>query len=269
MRYNQTTEQPGAVQLFTNPSFGTIRTAGDADNPLFCLKDVCLAVGINNYRNVRKRLDEDDVHVVDTTDKLGRRKEILFVDESGMYDVILRSDSPNARPFKKWVTKEVLPSIRKNGHYGVAPANPAPVSLEDFRQSLVVSMQELVIKTVAETLKAYMPVVPTTIKPATPAIPKPAPSKTWSLGEMAKELGVDSYYLTCMLRSIKTIKHGPSWRELACANRASEKFFANLPYPIEKYGGTERWDGILVTELGREEILFTIPTYKKQHPYNH
>lgn len=267
MSYTTQPEQPGAVQLFTHPSFGTIRTAGDADNPLFCLKDVCKVLGLR-ASHVSARLDKGVVSTVPLPTR-GGTQLTNFVNEDGLYDAILDSRKQTARAFRKWVTSVVLPTIRKTGHYGVAPANPAPASLEDFKQSLVSSMQELVIKTVAETLKAYMPVVANTVKPATPAKPKPVPAKTWSLGEMAKELGVDSYYLTCMLRSIKVIKHGPSWRELACANRASEKFFANLPYPIEKYGGTERWDGILVTELGREEILFTIPTYKKQYPYSH
>ena len=104
------------VQIFKSEQF-EIRTAGTADNPMFCLADVCQAIGIANPRNVKNRLDEDDVHLVDTIDNLGRTQQVTFVTESGLYDVIIRSDSEQAKPFRKWVTSEVLPSIRKHGMY--------------------------------------------------------------------------------------------------------------------------------------------------------
>ena len=105
------------IQVFNNEQFGAIRTAGTADNPMFCLADVCNAIGIANARNVKNRLEEDDVHLVDTIDNLGRTQQVTFVTESGLYDVIIRSDSEQAKPFRKWVTSEVLPSIRKHGMY--------------------------------------------------------------------------------------------------------------------------------------------------------
>jgi prophage antirepressor-like protein len=107
------------IQVFSTPQFGAVRTAGTADNPMFCLADVCNAIGITNARNVKNRLDEDDVHLVDTIDNLGRTQQVTFVTESGLYDVIIRSDSEQARPFRKWVTSEILPSIRKTGSYSI------------------------------------------------------------------------------------------------------------------------------------------------------
>ena len=114
------------IQIFENAQFGQIRTAGTSENPLFCLTDLCKAVGIANARNVRSRLDNDDVHLMDTVDSIGKRQEINFVTESGMYDVILRSDSKKAKPFRKWVTSEVLPSIRKSGGYIANNENDTP-----------------------------------------------------------------------------------------------------------------------------------------------
>ena len=105
------------LQVFNNPQFGQVRTSGTADSPLFCLSDVCAAVGISNARNVKSRLDTDDVRLVDTIDRMGRTQQVTFITESGMYDVIIRSDSERARPFRKWVTSEVLPSIRRHGMY--------------------------------------------------------------------------------------------------------------------------------------------------------
>lgn len=104
------------VQIFKSEQFGEIRTAGTADNPLFCLNDVCAAVGISNPRNVKSRLDEEDVRLVDTPTN-GGIQQITFVTESGLYETIIRSDSENAKPFRRWVTREVLPAIRKTGSY--------------------------------------------------------------------------------------------------------------------------------------------------------
>ena len=114
------------IQVFNNPQFGEVRTAGTADSPLFCLSDVCNAIGIHNARNVKNRLEKDDVHLVDTIDNLGRTQQVTFVTESGLYDVIIRSDSEQAKPFRKWVTSEVLPSIRKTGGYIATTQDDSP-----------------------------------------------------------------------------------------------------------------------------------------------
>ena len=114
------------IQLFKNDRFGEVRVAGTSEEPLFCLADVCKAIGIANPRNVKDRLDGDDVRQVDTIDNLGRTQQVNYVTESGMYDVIIRSDSENAKPFRKWVTSEVLPSIRKSGGYLAAKEDDTP-----------------------------------------------------------------------------------------------------------------------------------------------
>ena len=105
------------IKIFNSPQFGEIRTTGTSENPLFCLADLCKSVGIQNSRNVKARLDVDDVRLIDAIDSLGRTQQVTFVTESGMYDVILRSDATNAKLFKRWITSEVLPAIRKTGGY--------------------------------------------------------------------------------------------------------------------------------------------------------
>lgn len=84
--------------------------------PWFVLKDVCKVLGISKYRDAAERLDDDERAPV-RVDTLGGAQEMTAVNESGLYNVILRSDKPEAKPFRKWVTSEVLPSIRKNGGY--------------------------------------------------------------------------------------------------------------------------------------------------------
>ena len=101
------------LQIFNNEEFGEVRTVVLNSEPMFCLADVCKALDIKNATDVAKRLDDDER----TRLNLGRQGETNFVTESGLYAVILRSDKPNAKKFRKWITGEVLPSIRKNGGY--------------------------------------------------------------------------------------------------------------------------------------------------------
>lgn len=103
------------LEIFKNEEFGEIRTVMKDGEPMFCLMDICKALEVKNATDVAKRLDEDEV----TRLNLGSRSgETNFITESGLYAVILRSDKPNARKFRKWITSEVLPSIRKTGAYG-------------------------------------------------------------------------------------------------------------------------------------------------------
>lgn len=106
------------IRVFQNAQFGNVRVAmNESNEPIFCLADVCNVIGIANARNVKTRLEDDDVRQMDTVDALGRNQQVTFVTESGLYDVIIRSDSEKAKPFRKWITSEVLPAIRKYGAY--------------------------------------------------------------------------------------------------------------------------------------------------------
>lgn len=94
----------------------SVRTVQIGGEPWFVLKDVCDVLGIGNSRMVLDRL-EDDEKGVSQIDTLGGKQNLSVINESGLYNVILRSDKPEAKPFRKWVTSEVLPSIRKTGGY--------------------------------------------------------------------------------------------------------------------------------------------------------
>lgn len=93
--------------------------------PLFVLKDVCNALGITNTRNVSARLDED-MKGVRPADTPGGTQQLTVINEVGLYEVIIRSDKPDATQFRRWVTSEVLPSIRKHGMYAT------PATIEDM-----------------------------------------------------------------------------------------------------------------------------------------
>ena len=111
-----------SIKTFNNPKFGDVRTAGTSDEPLFCLADVCRVLELSNPTTVKNRLEAEDVQLIDlhalnyTEGGTGNTKA-NFITEAGFYDVILQSSSSKVKPFRKWVTSEVLPSIRKHGMY--------------------------------------------------------------------------------------------------------------------------------------------------------
>ena len=100
------------LQVFSYES-NEVRTVMIDGEPWFCLVDVCRVLDLSNPRSVADRLDADERRKFD----LPRQGETWFINESGLYNVILRSDKPNAKPFRKWVTGTVLPTIRKTGTY--------------------------------------------------------------------------------------------------------------------------------------------------------
>ncbi len=113
-----------AIQVFNSEKFGTVRTAGTVEDPLFCLADVCKALGLQTTA-VTRRLDKGVIskHPLPTS---GGNQVANFVNEDGLYDVILDSRKPEAKAFRKWVTSEVLPAIRKTGGYIAARADESP-----------------------------------------------------------------------------------------------------------------------------------------------
>lgn len=95
-----------------------VRTVQVNGEPWFVLADVCKVLEISNSRNISSRLEPDEKGVT-LVDTLGGTQQMTIINESGLYAVVLRSDKPQAKPFRKWVTSEVLPSIRKHGSYSV------------------------------------------------------------------------------------------------------------------------------------------------------
>ena len=104
------------LQLFQNEQFGPIRTVMVDGDPWFVAKDVCEALDITNSRDAVARLDDDEKGVV-STDTLGGTQELSAVNEPGLYTLILGSRKPEAKAFRRWITHEVLPALRRTGRY--------------------------------------------------------------------------------------------------------------------------------------------------------
>lgn len=96
-----------------------VRFVGTADDPWWVAADICAVLEIDNNRQALTRLDNDEKCDVIINDTIGREQTVKAINESGLYSLILTSRKPQAKKFKKWVTSEVLPAIRKTGSYSV------------------------------------------------------------------------------------------------------------------------------------------------------
>lgn len=104
------------VKIFENEKFGEIRTVVINGEPWFVAVDVCRALEISNSRDAVQRLDEDEKGVV-LTDTLGGQQSMTAINEPGLYVLVLGSRKPESREFKRWITHDVIPTIRKTGGY--------------------------------------------------------------------------------------------------------------------------------------------------------
>jgi anti-repressor protein len=130
------------LKLFESQEFGQVRVINQNGEPYFVLKDVCEILEISQAVRVAERLDEDEVSQTHIADNLGRQQQTYIVNESGLYSVILRSDKPQAKQFKKWITAEVIPSIRKHGAYMTADTIEKTLTDPDYLIRLATRLKE-------------------------------------------------------------------------------------------------------------------------------
>lgn len=156
-----------SLKIFKNENFGQVRTSLVDNEPMFCLVDVCRVLEAKNPTMVANRLDKDERTKLD----LGRQGEAWFINESGLYTTILRSDKPQAKSFRKWVTNEVLPSIRKTGQYQV------PTSTTELFKLALGSIEETnakieAVNTDLQDFKMDMPILGIECEKITSAVRK-------------------------------------------------------------------------------------------------
>ena len=165
------------IQIFKNESFGEVRVAGTSEEPLFCLADVCKVLELGNPSQVKTRLCGEVITNEVIPDSLGRQQELIFINEDGLYDVILDSRKPQAKTFRKWVTSEILPSIRKHGIYATDNVIDQILNNPDFGIELLTKLkEERSARIEAEKQVAVLTHV----------------NKTYTCTEVAKELGLKS-----------------------------------------------------------------------------
>ena len=127
--------------IFKNENLGEVRVIFIDNEPLFCLADICKALNLTNptmvLNAIKSEFDDDLSLTYPIIDNLGRKQNATFVTEPQLYFVLMRSDKPTAKEFRKWVNTEVLPSIRKTGSY-----SQKPLSQIEILQSSVAILAE-------------------------------------------------------------------------------------------------------------------------------
>lgn len=137
------------IQIFNNPEFGQVRTVVIDDEPWFVGKDVATALGYEKPRNaISDHVDDDDKKMgpengaPSIKDSLGRDQCPVFINESGLYGLVLSSKLPTAKKFKHWVTSEVLPTIRKHGAYATPDTLDKMIASPEFGIKLLTALKE-------------------------------------------------------------------------------------------------------------------------------
>lgn len=115
------------IRAFNSDQFGEVRTVTINDEPWFVAADVCRALEIGNSRMATERLDDDEkgVSLIDTP---GGQQELTIINEPGLYSLVLGSRKPEAKAFKRWITHEVIPALRKTGTYSLKPMSQLEIA---------------------------------------------------------------------------------------------------------------------------------------------
>ena len=205
------------IQIF-NYNDNNVRTVEMDGEPWFVLRDVCQILSIGNAADVYNRLDEDEKGV-GQIDTIRGRQKMNIINESGLYSVILRSDKPEAKPFRKWVTSEVLPSIRRHGSYA---ASAQPKAMTEYQQmqaetrqsNIAIQKARLLNQIASEYEGAYRQVLQAyATKELTGDFLLPLPKleeKTYSAGEIGKLLDISANKVGVLTNrhGLKTEKYG-------------------------------------------------------------
>lgn len=145
------------LMIFNNPEFGEIRRI-EIDGEFWLVAyDVARALGYQNgSRDVNRHVDEEDRKTMDVVDVYGNERPMIVINESGVYSLIFSSKLPDAKKFKKWVTSEVLPSVRQTGAYSTQPQQLTPAQLIAAQAQVLVDMEQkmLTIQSQAKAIEA-------------------------------------------------------------------------------------------------------------------
>lgn len=187
-------------QVFSNPEFGEIRTLVVNNEPWFVGKDVAAILG---YSNPRKAIIdhvevEDKNDGVTIRDSIGRDQNPTIINESGLYSLILSSKLPPAKKFKKWVTSEVLPSIRKTGGYMTAKQDDTPETI--MARAIIIAQSTM------ERQKQQINALQADVKKLTPDAEYTQQilksENTWNTNVIAKEFGMSAVTLNKHLQQL-------------------------------------------------------------------
>lgn len=245
------------ITLFQNPQFGEVRVSELNNEPIFCLSDVCKILDLQGSA-VLRRLSDDVISNHPIIDNLGRTQIANFVNEDGLYDVILDSRKPEAKAFRKWITGEVLPAIRKTGGY--------MISKEEDTEADIMARALLIAQSTMERQKQRLELLQNENEIQKKELKASShkveyfdnvlqSSSVYVADQIAKELGI-----TAITLNKKLVKMGILIRRngqlLPTADYCGKGYTKSRTYAYTRSDGSQGSNCITVwTEKGREFLL--------------
>ena len=234
----------GEVLVFTSEEFGKVRTLFQNNEILFVAADVCKVLDLSNPTKAVSRLDADERANL----KLGRQGSTNVVTEAGLYNLVLASRKPEAKNFKRWITHEVIPQIRKTGQYAAKGRKPLPDEVQQKRA------EAMLLNARTRQSKAWMAISDKTTVPeykricqqkaaealaGTPVLPlEEVKERTYSAADIGKVYGVSAMKIGQLANkhNLKTPQYGKyfySKSEHSCKEVETFRYYQSA---ISKFG---------------------------------
>lgn len=198
-----------SLQIFKNEQFGEIRSVIKNNEIMFVAADVCKALDLSNPSKAVSRLDDDERANL----KLGRQGNTNVINEYGLYNLVLASRKPEAKAFKRWITHEVIPSIRKTGGYNVSLLKEKEIEarLNNSRARIAAEFRKIAEKTDIPEYKHICQQKAAEVLSGVPLLPmEEAKEITYSATEIGKMLGVSANKIGTLANkhNLKTPQYG-------------------------------------------------------------
>lgn len=265
----------GILQIFENAEFGAkIRAIKIDDEAWFVGNDVAIALGYAKpYEAVTRHIDSDDTLIHGVMDSIGRKQKTKIINESGMYTLIIMSELPNARKFKRWITKEVLPSIMRTGSYILPQLSANELILEVAKQNIIrdkridnlEESQARIEQRIDDAIDILSTQTPDQWKKSTQAkinhiVKENSLTQARFLGQLYKELddtGICLHNRLVRFRS-RMRNNGATYREsmtigkldIVSRDKKLREAFGEIIQKYEaQYGMQENWNGRLINKI--------------------
>ena len=209
------------IQKFVNKNFGEIRTVTINNEPWFVAKDVCDILGVQNVTQSMQQLEDFERSMFN----IGRQGAANIISESGFYTLVLRSRKPIAKPFRLWVTQEVLPQIRKTGGYipvkeddpeELIMARAVQIANETIKhKDEIIASQKKRIKSLEETENDWKLLMDT--------------KGTFSVNEIAHFIGIGEYKLFSYMRNVGLLFKNENGDNVPYENPTNRGKFTSIP----------------------------------------
>lgn len=227
------------LQVFNSSEFGNVRVVQVDGEPWFVAADVCRALKISNSRDAVARLDDDEKGI-GSTDTLGGKQGMQIINEPGLYTLVLGSRKPEAKTFKRWVTHEVLPAIRKTGSYKTPTSQQE--RLEVMKKNSIAREANLWLRIAQNTSNGTYKEICNAYAANTLAgrevfeLPK-ATEKTYSATEIGKMLGVSKQKIGILSNEndMKTAEYGSWYHDKSPYSGKEVEAFRYNSKAIEKF----------------------------------